>query len=278
MPGVELRLRAPDGSLAPWDGEATGELEARGPWVASAYFEPDGDANATRFTADGWFRTGDVARIGRDGAVEIVDREKDLVKSGGEWISSAELERAIVEHPAVREVVVIAVPDEEWGERPAALVVPEGDAAPGADELREWLAGRVARWWIPAVWETVAGAAEDRRRQVRQARAAGALRGGAAGVVDRSRRRRRSCSSASIRRATSDSAVVKAARSRASSTSSISSSNASIARSHCAQQPSARRRSARFCAPRRGRATACATTSPRCSRLAITALIDCGVT
>jgi fatty-acyl-CoA synthase len=155
VPGVELRLRAPDGSLAPWDGAATGELEARGPWVAAAYLEPDDDANATRFTADGWFRTGDVARIAPDGAVEIVDREKDLVKSGGEWISSAELERAIVEHPQVREVVVIGVPDEEWGERPAALVVPERGAAPAPAELRAWLGGRVARWWIPSVWETV---------------------------------------------------------------------------------------------------------------------------
>jgi len=155
VPGVELRLRAPDGTLAPWDGEATGELEARGPWVASAYFEPDDDANATRFTADGWFRTGDVARIDPDGSVEIVDREKDLVKSGGEWISSAELERAIVEHPQVREVVVIGVPDEEWGERPAALIVPERGAAPAPAELAAWLGGRVARWWIPSVWETV---------------------------------------------------------------------------------------------------------------------------
>lgn len=155
VPGVELRLRAPDGTLAPWDGEATGELEARGPWVARAYYAPDDDANATRFSADGWFRTGDVARIARDGSVEIVDREKDLVKSGGEWISSAELERAIVEHPSVSEVVVIAVPDEEWGERPAALIVPERGTAPVPAELREWLGGRVARWWIPSVWETV---------------------------------------------------------------------------------------------------------------------------
>lgn len=153
VPGVELRLAARDGGFAPWDGVAAGELEARGPWVASAYFAPEDDANATRFTPDGWFRTGDVARIHPDGAVEIVDREKDLVKSGGEWISSAELERAIVAHPQVREAVVIGVADPEWGERPAALIVAEPGAAPTAAELRAFLHGTVASWWIPAIFE-----------------------------------------------------------------------------------------------------------------------------
>ncbi len=153
--GVELRLAAPAGGYAPWDGVAVGELQARGPWVARAYLRPEDDANATRFTADGWFRTGDIARIHPDGAVEIVDREKDLVKSGGEWISSAELERALVAHPGVAEAVVIAIPDAEWGERPAALIVPAPSAQPSARALGQFLAERVARWWVPDVYEFV---------------------------------------------------------------------------------------------------------------------------
>lgn len=154
VPGVELRLVGRDGRVLPWDGESVGELEARGPWVARAYLDPDDDANETRFH-DGWLRTGDVARIRPDGSVELVDREKDLVKSGGEWISSLDLERALAAHPDVAEVAVIAVPHERWGERPAALVVPRGDARPDPDELRAFLAGRVASWWLPDVIELV---------------------------------------------------------------------------------------------------------------------------
>ena len=174
--GVELRLAAPAGGFAPWDGVAVGELQARGPWVARAYLRPEDDANATRFTADGWFRTGDIARIQPDGAVEIVDREKDLVKSGGEWISSAELERALVAHPGVAEAVVIAIPDAEWGERPAALIVPAASGAPSPSELGDFLAERVARWWVPSVYEFVERAAEDERREIRQATAARRVR------------------------------------------------------------------------------------------------------
>jgi acyl-CoA synthetase (AMP-forming)/AMP-acid ligase II len=151
--GVELRLRDKDGSLAPWDGASQGEVEARGPWVASAYYEPEDDANATRFTDDGWFRTGDVARIDPGGALEIVDRTKDLIKSGGEWISSLELERAILEHPDVAEAAVIAVPHDEWGERPAAIIVTNTGIDPEA--LRRFLRDRVASWWLPEVVEVV---------------------------------------------------------------------------------------------------------------------------
>jgi fatty-acyl-CoA synthase len=154
VPGVELRLVGADGEPLPWDGESVGELEARGPWVARAYHDPDDDANESRFR-DGWLRTGDVARIRPDGSVELVDREKDLVKSGGEWISSLDLERALVSHPEVAEAAVIAVPHERWGERPAALVVPAGDARPDPNELREFLAGQVASWWLPDVIELV---------------------------------------------------------------------------------------------------------------------------
>jgi fatty-acyl-CoA synthase len=155
VPGVELRLIGADGSALPWDGESVGELEARGPWVARAYLHPDDDANDSRFH-DGWLRTGDVARIRPDGVLELVDREKDLVKSGGEWISSLDLERALVSHPLVAEAAVIAVPHERWGERPAALVVPVAGASPDPEELRAFLAGSVAGWWLPEVIELVA--------------------------------------------------------------------------------------------------------------------------
>ncbi len=146
--GVELRLVSESGEELPWDGTAVGELQARGPWIASAYLDPDDDANTTRFD-DGWLRSGDVARIAPDGTVEIVDRAKDLVKSGGEWISSVQLERELMAHPAVREAAVIAVPDERWGERPLASVVLRTGQGASAAELREFLDGRVARWWIP---------------------------------------------------------------------------------------------------------------------------------
>jgi fatty-acyl-CoA synthase len=146
--GVELRVVGDDGGVLPWDGESVGELEARGPWIAEAYLDPGDGSNEDRFHG-GWLRTGDVAHIGPDGCVEIVDRAKDLIKSGGEWISSLELERALLEHPGVLEAAVVAIPHERWGERPGALVV----AAPGEpvdpEVLKDFLAERVARWWVP---------------------------------------------------------------------------------------------------------------------------------
>ena len=156
VPGVELRLRADDGSLAAWDGVSQGEVEARGPWVASSYYRPEDDANEARFTDDGWFRTGDVARISSRGVLEIVDRIKDLIKSGGEWISSLELERAILEHPDVAEAAVIAIADPEWGERPAAIIVLASGAFLKTEELQAFLRERVASWWIPDVVEIAA--------------------------------------------------------------------------------------------------------------------------
>jgi fatty-acyl-CoA synthase len=153
-PLVELRLMVDEDTEAPWDGETVGELEARGPWVAASYFEPDDDANEEKFN-DGWLRTGDVGRIYPDGTLEIVDRTKDLVKSGGEWISSVELERALASHPAVLESAVVAIPNERWGERPAALVVLAPEASAGADELKEFLATKVATWQVPDLVEFV---------------------------------------------------------------------------------------------------------------------------
>jgi fatty-acyl-CoA synthase len=153
-PGVELRLVDADGAELPWDGAAVGELESRGPWVIRAYLNPDDDVNQASFH-DGWLRTGDLARIESDGTVEIVDRLKDLIKSGGEWISSLDLERAIAAHPDVAEVAVVAVSDPRWGERPAATVVLTADSPTTAEDLRAFLTPRVARWWIPERIELV---------------------------------------------------------------------------------------------------------------------------
>jgi fatty-acyl-CoA synthase len=148
IPLVDLRIVEPgsDDEL-PWDGEARGELQARGPWIAAGYYNDDRSSES--FTEDGWLRTGDVATISPNGYVRLVDRTKDLVKSGGEWISSVELENAIMAHPKVAEAAVIGIPDEKWSERPLACVVPEGDAEITLDELKEFLAERVPKWWIP---------------------------------------------------------------------------------------------------------------------------------
>jgi fatty-acyl-CoA synthase len=145
--GIELRLVGEQDEVLPWDGDSVGEVEVRGPWVIEAYLDPDDDANVSRFH-DGWLRTGDLGRIASDGTLEIVDRAKDLIKSGGEWISSLELERALLLHPDVAEAVVVAIANEVWGERPAAVVV-AGAQQPEAGELVEFLRGRVPAWWLP---------------------------------------------------------------------------------------------------------------------------------
>jgi fatty-acyl-CoA synthase len=141
-------LRAMVGSQeAPWDGETLGEIQVRGPWIAASYYNlPD---QAGRWTDDGWFCTGDVAAIDADGYVKIADRTKDLIKSGGEWISSVDLENALMGHPAVREAAVIAVPHPKWMERPlAAVVLRDGARATGA-ELREFLSAKFSKWQLP---------------------------------------------------------------------------------------------------------------------------------
>jgi len=131
----------------PWDGESMGELEVRGPWVAASYF--DAPETGDRWTDDGWFRTGDIVSVHPRGFVQIKDRSKDVIKSGGEWISSVELENALMGHPAVAEAAVIAVPDDRWSERPLAAVVLHDGASATAEELREFLAPRFAKWWLP---------------------------------------------------------------------------------------------------------------------------------
>jgi fatty-acyl-CoA synthase len=155
IPLVDLRIVDPgtDEEL-PWDGEARGELQAIGPWIAAAYYNDERSGDS--FTADGWLRTGDVATITSDGYVKLVDRTKDLVKSGGEWISSVELENAIMAHPKVAEAAVIGIPDEKWSERPLACVVPDGDEEITLDELKAFLAERVPKWWIPNDMQIIA--------------------------------------------------------------------------------------------------------------------------
>ncbi len=152
LPFVEVRARVGDEEI-PWDGEAMGELEVRGPWVASAYY--DTPEQSDRWTRDGWFRTGDIVSIHPRGYIQIKDRSKDVIKSGGEWISSVDLENALMAHPAVAEAAVIAIPDAKWDERPLAAVVLKAGATATPDELREFLAPNFAKWWLPERFEFV---------------------------------------------------------------------------------------------------------------------------
>jgi fatty-acyl-CoA synthase len=145
LPLVDVRIMGDEGEV-PWDGESTGEIEVRGPWIASDYYEDPSGADKFH---DGWLRTGDIASIDQQGFIRITDRAKDLIKSGGEWISSVELENALMSHPDVLEAAVIAKPDERWTERPLACVVTCEGGSCTAEELREHLAGQVAKWWIP---------------------------------------------------------------------------------------------------------------------------------
>jgi fatty-acyl-CoA synthase len=145
-PFVELRVMRPEGQ-APWDGQTVGELEARGPWVAASYY--NAPETRDRWSADGWFRTGDIATIDPEGYVKVMDRSKDLIKSGGEWISSVDLENALMAHPSVREAAVIAVPHPKWQERPLAIVVLKDGARVAPEDLRGFLASRFAKWQLP---------------------------------------------------------------------------------------------------------------------------------
>jgi fatty-acyl-CoA synthase len=154
LPLVELRHRDVEGNILPWDGESMGELEIRGPWVASAYY--DTPEQSDRWTDDGWFKTGDVVSLHPRGFIQIKDRSKDVIKSGGEWISSVELENALMAHPAIAEAAVIAVPDPKWDERPLAVVVRREGAEVTGDELRDFLAPDFAKWWLPDRYEFVA--------------------------------------------------------------------------------------------------------------------------
>ena len=149
-PLVELRARG-DAGLVPWDGETMGELEVRGPWVASAYH--DSEQGTDNFTDDGWFCTGDIVTIDAQGYVSIEDRSKDLIKSGGEWISSIALENALMGHPSIAEAAVIPVAHPKWSERPIAVVIPVEGATITLDEVLDYLRPHFASWWLPDALE-----------------------------------------------------------------------------------------------------------------------------
>ena len=145
---IDLRIVDEQGRVAPWDGKTVGEIQVRGPWVTSGYYKVD---SADRFTEDGWFKTGDVATIDPEGYIQITDRTKDVIKSGGEWISSVDLENLIMAHPKVLEAAVVAVPHPKWVERPLACVVPKPEhrGSLTGGEIVEFLRPQVARFWLP---------------------------------------------------------------------------------------------------------------------------------
>jgi fatty-acyl-CoA synthase len=146
LPWTELRLIDDEGHEVPWDGESTGEIQVRGPWIARRYF--DDSSGDDKFDGE-WLRTGDIAAMDQDAFVRITDRSKDVIKSGGEWISSVELENQLMAHPDVLEAAVIAKPDERWAERPLCCVVLCEGSQATAQDLVEHLRPRVAKWWLP---------------------------------------------------------------------------------------------------------------------------------
>jgi fatty-acyl-CoA synthase len=170
LPFIEIRGRGPEG-LIPWDGKAVGELEVRGPWVARAYYRPLEPINT--FTDDGWFRTGDIVTIDENGCILLQDRAKDLIKSGGEWISSVALENALMGHPAVAVAAVVAVAHPKWDERPLAVVVLKPACAVTPEELRSFLEPHFAKWWLPDAYVfadeiPLTGAGKFLKRELRQ--------------------------------------------------------------------------------------------------------------
>jgi fatty-acyl-CoA synthase len=149
VPGVEIRITDPaTGDVLPWDGVAFGEIQVRGPWIARGYYN---GYDPGKLTEDGWFRTGDVAKITPEGYIQIVDRTKDVIKSGGEWISSVDLENAIMAHPKILEAAVIGLAHSKWDERPVAYAVPKPEfkGQVTQEEVLDFLRDKVAKWWLP---------------------------------------------------------------------------------------------------------------------------------
>jgi fatty-acyl-CoA synthase len=170
VPGVEVRIVGEDGDELPWDGESIGEIEVRGPWVTASYW---GDPAPAKFH-DGWLRTGDVGSVSPEGYIQITDRAKDVIKSGGEWISSMELENTLMAHPDVAEAAVIGVADDKWGERPLAAVVIRPGAEVTAEKLRAFMTEQIPRWQLPERWCFVAevpktSVGKFSKRQMREA-------------------------------------------------------------------------------------------------------------
>jgi fatty-acyl-CoA synthase len=151
LPGVEGRIVGDAGSPLPTDGTAVGELEVRGPWVTGSYYKDDDEEARAKFH-DGWLRTGDVGTLDERGYITLTDRAKDVIKSGGEWISSVELENALMAHPDVVEAAVVGIPDEKWQERPLASVVVREGADLTPQTLRDYLAQSFATWQLPDAW------------------------------------------------------------------------------------------------------------------------------
>ncbi|MEM7341195.1 MAG: long-chain fatty acid--CoA ligase [Actinomycetota bacterium] len=151
LPGVEIRICDDDGTVLPMDGEAQGEIEIRGPWITAQYYLDDADEKFH----DGWLRTGDVGSMEPNGFIQISDRAKDVIKSGGEWISSVDLENTLMGHPAVLEAAVVGIPDDRWDERPLACVVPADGAGFEPGELKAFLGDKVAKWWLPERWTQI---------------------------------------------------------------------------------------------------------------------------
>jgi fatty-acyl-CoA synthase len=149
--GVEGRIVDDSGETQPRDGKAVAELQVRGPWVTASYYKDD---DPEKF-ADGWLKTGDVGLLDPNGYITLTDRSKDVIKSGGEWISSVELEVELMAHPDVLEAAVVGVPDPKWSERPLACVVPKEGTSPSPEDLREFLSDRVAKWWLPERWAVI---------------------------------------------------------------------------------------------------------------------------
>ena len=148
MPAVEVRVVGEQGERLPHDGETVGELQLRGPWITGGYHQGE---SPDAITEDGWLRTGDVGHIDQRHYVQLTDRTKDVIKSGGEWISSVDLENILAGHPGVREVAVIATADPRWQERPLVIIVPEDDGV-NPQQLRDYLEDKVARFWLPEYW------------------------------------------------------------------------------------------------------------------------------
>ena len=145
--GVEMKIIDDDNKEQPWDGLSPGLLKVRGPWISSNYYKKEGDDDT--FDKDGWFSTGDIATIDEDGFMQITDRSKDVIKSGGEWISSIELENIAIGHPTISEAAVIGINHPKWTERPLLIVVLKENEEVGKKELLAWMAGKVPKWWLP---------------------------------------------------------------------------------------------------------------------------------